>query len=356
MQTMNRRTFGITAAMGALALSMPMKVLAAAQKRYRLLLHTSYAGPVAFMLLAQDRGYLAKEGLEIDLAEGGGAAAIVPEVKSPAYDGGYGDMTALIEVIANSAPNRGPIAVYTTFNTVPFTIAVPVDSPIRTPKDLEGKTLTGHPKDAALLTFDMFAKATGIDASTVTSIQSPVAMGDQVVDAINGKVDGVFGFVNTIVASVGGKGIDGHKELRFLEYADYLPEMYGNTLFVTREFYEKDPDGVRGMVRAFNHALADTAQNPDTAIDALMKRRPDTLRAVNLHRLEGTMKVDMGNAEGARIGIGDMDDARLAKMIALVVASKNLPRTPSVREVFDHGFLPPEGEKIRTMPSFKTSI
>lgn len=347
MPIMNRRVFSAGLAAGLAAA--PMRASAQA-RRYKLLLNTSYSGPVSFFLLAEDRGYLRDEGLDISFAPGEGAAAIIPQVKAGSFDIGYGDITALIERIARSAPNQGPVAIYTTFNSVPFTIAVPAGSPIRSPKDFEGKTISGHPVDAALITFDMFARANGVDASKVKVVESPAPMGNQVAEMVKGKgADGVFGFVNTIIASVAPLGIDGRKELRFLNYADHLPDMYGNTLFVTRELYSSDPRALSGMVRAFNKALADTAKDPNVAIEALARRDSAIRRDVNLTRLVGTLKSEMAHPEGRTIGVGDMDDARLERLIALIVETKKLPRKPAVREVFDRSFLPPDQERIRSL-------
>jgi NitT/TauT family transport system substrate-binding protein len=44
-----------------------------------------------------------------------------------------------------------------------------------------------------------------------------------------------------------------------------------------------------------------------------------------------------------------MDDARLERLIRLIVQAKKLPRLPALREVFDRSFLPPDGERIRTL-------
>lgn len=344
---MNRRDFSAGVAAGAAA--MPIGAVAQT-KRYRLLLNTSLSGPVSFFLLAQDRGYLREQGLDIAFSPGEGAAAIIPKVKAGSFDIGYGDISALIERIARSAPNQGPVAIWTTFNSVPFTIAVPAGSPIRSPRDLEGKTISGHPVDAALITFDMFARANGVDAGKVKLVESPAAMGSQVADMLKGRgAQGVFGFVNTIIASVAPLGIDGRKQLRFLNYADHLPDMYGNTLFVTRELYRANPRALSGMVRAFNKALADTVEDPDIAIEALAKRDPSIRRDVNLTRLIGTLKGEMAHPEGRRLGIGDMDSARLGRLIAMIVETKKLPRTPSLREVFDRSFLPPDQERIRSL-------
>jgi NitT/TauT family transport system substrate-binding protein len=57
----------------------------------------------------------------------------------------------------------------------------------------------------------------------------------------------------------------------------------------------------------------------------------------------------MAHPEGARIGIGDMDDQRLARLITQIVQTKRLPRTPSVREVFDRSFLPPLEQRVRSL-------
>lgn len=322
----------------------------AQEVKLELLLNTSFSGPVSFFMLAEDRGYLMEEGLSVEFSPGGGAAVVVPQMQHGRFDAGYGDISALIERIANGPKNEGPVAVYTTFNAVPFTIAVDANGPIREPKDLEGKVIGGHAQDAALITFDLFAQATGVDASKVRVEKKYSGMGSQVDDMLRGRGnDGVFGFVNTIVASVASYGIDASKEIRFIEYADYLPDMYGNTLFVTRELYRNNPDAVGGLVRAFNRGLRDTVANPNDAIKALERRIGTNRSAVNYQRLVGTLELEMGHPEGADIGIGNMDDARLARLINLIVATKNLPRTPDISEVFDRRFLPDDAELIKSL-------
>ncbi|MGL4324387.1 MAG: ABC transporter substrate-binding protein [Beijerinckiaceae bacterium] len=342
----SRRQFGAAAGAGFL---LPGGHILAQEKSLRLLLNTSLSGPVAFFLLAEDKGYLRAAGLSVNFSPGGGAAVVVPHVRHGTYDAGYGDISALIERIARGPKNEGPVAVYTTFNTVPFTIAVPAKSALRKPQDFEGKTIIGHPIDAALVTFDMLAGATGTDMSKVKIERAASSMGGQVQDMLAGRgADGVFGFVNTIIASVTPLGIAA-SDLHFIHYADFLPDMYGNTLFVTRELFNSDQKAVGGMVRAFNRALADTVADPAVAIDALVRRSPSISRTVNHVRLNGTLRSEMAHPEGARIGIGDMDDGRLKRLIDLIVRTKGLPRTPDLREVFVRDFLPPSGERIRSL-------
>ena len=63
--------------------------------RYRVLLNSGISGPQAFMMLAQDRGYLREAGVDVEFVAGDGAAAVVPRVLPEGFDFGYGDITAL---------------------------------------------------------------------------------------------------------------------------------------------------------------------------------------------------------------------------------------------------------------------
>lgn len=320
-----------------------------AEGTLRVLLNTSLSGPLAFFLLAQERGYLRDAGLDVQFFGGPGAAAMVPMVRDGTYEVGYGDISALIERIARGARDEGPVAVFTTFNVVPFTIAVDANGPVKTPQDLLGRRIVGHGSDAALLTFDMYARAAGIDAAKVQVDGSMGGMGQAVADMLRGNgTAGVFGFVNTIIAAARPLGVGPHA-LRFLNWSDVLPDMYGNTLFVTRQVYRGDPQTLHGLVQAVNRGLVDTVRAPEAAIDALLRQAPGSDRAVNLRRLAGTLEMEMAHPEGARIGVGDMDDQRLARLIAQIVQVKGLPRTPGVREVFDRSFLPPLAQRVRNL-------
>lgn len=351
MHSLTRRRWS---ALSLAALAVPLVPCAMAQasteRRLRLLLNTGLSGPVAFFLLAGEEPALRAAGLDLELGGGPGAASMVPLVREGGWEAGYGDINALVERIARSAPDTAPVAVWTGFNVVPFTIAVAADGPIRSPRDLEGRHITGHAGDAALVTFDLYARAAGIDAGKVRVDPSMGSMGQATADMLRGTgADGVFGFVNTIIASATPHGVDGQRALRFLNWSHHLPDFYGNTLFVTRELLRRDPDAVRRLVLAVNQGLARTVRSPDAAIDALLRSAPGSDRAINLRRLQGTLAIEMAHPEGARIGIGDMDDDRLARAIAQIVAVKRLPRTPSVREVFDRSFLPPLAQRVRSL-------
>ena len=114
-----------------------------------MVLNWKYQGPQGMFFLADDRGYFKREGIEVQFDQGNGSGAAVPLVANGTYDMGFGDINALVELAAKK-PDEAPVAVYVMFNQPPFTVAVKADGPIRTPKDLQGRTLGGAANDGAL--------------------------------------------------------------------------------------------------------------------------------------------------------------------------------------------------------------
>ncbi len=139
---------------------------ASAETNLKMVLNWKYQGPQGWFFLADDRGYFKAAGLNVTMDQGNGSGAPIPLVASGTYDVGFGDINALIEFAAKK-PDEAPIAVYVMYNRPPFTIAVRADSDIKTPKDLEGKTLGGAAGDGALKLFPAFCKIAKIDCTKI---------------------------------------------------------------------------------------------------------------------------------------------------------------------------------------------
>ncbi|WPB57153.1 ABC transporter substrate-binding protein [Xylophilus sp. GOD-11R] len=318
-------------------------VTAMAQTKIKFVLNWKYQGPQAWFFLAQDKGYFKTEGLDVEFDQGEGSAAPIAKVASGAYTAGFGDINALIGLVAKR-PGDAPVAVDMLYNTPPFTIVVKQDSPIKTPKDLEGKTIGGPANDGALKLFPAFAKLAKVDASKVNLTNMAPNLREQML--MRGQVDAVFGYVNTIRFSAKLAGIDPDKQLRFINYGDYGLDLYSNAIVFSRSFIKENPAAVKGFLKALNRAVGDVIANPEAAMDYVMKREPLLNRAVEKERLLATVQAEMSHPEVARIGFGDVDDARLQRSIALVVESDQLPRTPTVGEVFDRSFLPVRADRL----------
>ncbi len=343
LHNISRRAFLGTSALLAAGVRSPVTP----PRRYRLLLNSSVSGPQAYMMLADDRGYLAAADVAIDFVGGDGAAAIVPRIVAEGFDFGYGDFGALIHLAAHN-PAAAPVAVYMAFNQTPLTIAVAAGGPVRSLRDLEGRVVLGHPIDAALVMFPALALAAGLDASRVTIERSPASMRSLNERMLKGEVAGVFGFVNTILAVMAPAGIT-RSAFRFLEFRDHLPDLCGNVLMVRKSLLRENPADVRAVVRAFNRGLADTVTDIDGAIDAIAKREPSIRREVDRARLAGTMQLEMNHRDVSHFGVGDVDEARIARSIQAITSSAAYKYHPRVRDVFTRSALPPRVERVRML-------
>ena len=313
-----------------------------AQTKIKMVLNWKYQGPQAWFFVAQDKGYFKAEGLDVQIDQGEGSSAPIAKVASGAYDAGFGDINALIDFAAKR-PAEAPVGVYMLYNTPPFTIAVKKDSPIRTPKDFEGKTIGGPANDGALKLFPAFAKAAKLDASKIAFSNMAPNLREQML--IRGQVDGVFGYINTIYFSAKLVGLDPEKDLRFINYGDYGLDLYSNTILFSRNFVRDNPKAVQGFLKALNRAIVDTVATPELAMDSLMKREPLLKRDVEKERLMATLKEEMSHPEIAKIGLGDVDSVRLKRSIGIVVDANQLTRTPLPEEVFNRSFLPARAER-----------
>jgi NitT/TauT family transport system substrate-binding protein len=164
-----------------------------------------------------------------------------------------------------------------------------------------------------------------------------------------GQVEGVFGYVNTIRFSSKLIGVDPDKELRFIRYGDYGMDLYSNAIIASKKLVKDNPDAVKGFLRAINKSIKDAIKDPDAAIAAVQKREPLIKPVIERERFDATIANEMNHDEIAKIGFGDVDDARLSKSIDIIVKAKELPRTPALTEVFDRSFLPAKDDRLTVM-------
>ena len=332
--TTRRCSLAFVAAIG-IAVPLAAAAPASAQTKLKMVLNWKYQGPQGWFFLADDRGYFKAAGLDVTMDQGNGSGAPIPLVANGTYDVGFGDINALIEFAAKK-PDEAPIAVYVMYNRPPFTIAVRADSPIKTPKDLEGKTLGGAAGDGALKLFPAFCKITKIDCTKVNITNMQPNLREQML--MQGQVDGVFGYVNTIRFSAKLMGVDPEKQIRFINYGDYGMDLYSNAIIVSKKLVKDNPAAVRGLLAAINHGLEDALKDPDAAVAAVAKREPLIKIEVERERLDATLKDEMNHPEIAKIGVGNVDTARLKRSIDILVEADDLPRTPSVSEIFTPDF------------------
>ena len=335
---MNRRHL-IVAGLGGLA----APALSQSRTRLRLTLNWRYQGPQGMFFLAEERGYFREAGVDVVLDQGEGSAASITKVATGAYDLGFGDINAAVAFAATQSA-EAPVGIMMLYNRPPFCIAVRADGPIRTPKDLEGRTIGGPANDGALQLFPAFARLAGVNAARVNITNMQPQLREQLL--MRGQVDGIFGFVNTIRFSAQLIGINPDTAYRWFLYGDHGMDLYSNAIVARRALVRDNPAALSGFVRALNRGVVDMLRDPDAAVAAVRRRDSLVDSAVERARLVATVRDEMSHPEIERIGLGDIVEERFARGVGILVEAQNLPRRPAVEEVFDRRFLPPMSERI----------
>jgi NitT/TauT family transport system substrate-binding protein len=330
------------AAVAAAALLASIVGAAAQPTKVRFTLDWKLQGIHAWYHWAKDKGYFAAEGLDVVIDQGEGAAATVTRIMSGAYDAGFGDINAGIQAAAER-PDDAPVMVYMIYSKAPFALLVKSDSPVRTVKDLAGRKIGGPAGSAALKLIPALAKQNGLDPGKVQFTNMAPNLQEQML--IRGQVDVSAIFTATSYMNIVALKLDPDKDFRWISYADAGLDLYSNGVMVSPKFAREKPDAVKGLVRAINRALKECVTAPDDAIAVLTKAEPLINKDIEKRRLTYVYDTLVATPEAARLGIGDVDDARLGRAIAIIAESYELAKPPKPGRVFDRAFLPPAAER-----------
>ena len=301
-----------------------------------------FQGIHAWYYVAKEKGYFKDEGIDITIDQGEGSAATITRIMSGAYDAGFGDINAIIQQAANK-PGEQPVMVYQIYNRPPFVIVTKANGPIKTIKDLEGKKLGGPAGSATLRLWPSFAKINKLDVSKVSMLNMAPNLQEQML--IQDQIEGTLVFNVTSYINLLQQRQDPDKDFRWFNYGEYGLDLYSNGVMVSQKLLKENPRAVGGLVRAINKAIKEVIANPDAGVATLKAVEPLINGDIEKKRITYAVNNLMNAPEAADLGVGDLNDGRLARSIAVIAEAYELKRVPEPAEIFNRSFLPQKADR-----------
>jgi NitT/TauT family transport system substrate-binding protein len=336
------------AAVAALGLAVSSGA-ASAQQTVKFTFDWAWQGPNAFGLVAQKKGYFKEEGLTVELNRGFGAGRVPIDLAAGTYQIGAGDLPTAIRFM-HEKPEAGVIAIAVLFDASPLAAIVDANGPIKTPKDLEGRTLAAPDFDGGRQMFPAFAKAAGFDASKVKFNSVKPELREPML--AQGQADGITGFITSSVLSLKAIGFP-ESRMRIFRYREAGLPFVSNSIMTTRKFAAENPKAVQGFVRAMLRGMQDTIKDPDMAIQLLKEHEPLTDVAIEKERLMLAINELVVTQNTRANGMSALDPARLAENIRLVKTTFGLTADLKPADVYTEAFLP--APEFRAVPAVRTN-
>jgi NitT/TauT family transport system substrate-binding protein len=337
---LSRRRFLKTSAVAAGTVALPLgsfRARAAALKPVSMTLDWLYQGANVGFMLAREKGYFQEAGLDVSLSPGKGSVTTAQLVASKATQIGFADGFVVGSGVAKGMSIK---TVGSIFRRDPAAIMVLEESAIKTPKDLEGRTVAMTAGSAQFQQWPAFAKGAGIDTSKITMVNiDPAGVGPAL---ISGKVDAIGGYVASYVPSI---EIKGKKKVRLFWFSDSGVTVVSNGMIVHMDTLKNDPGLVRAIVPAAIKGFIYGRQHPEEAVAVVSKYMSTANPAISKLELEYSWKTWVTpNTKGKPLGWGSDSDWATTIQVLKQYGGVSAPLVTS--QLYTNEFVPSGSEYV----------
>jgi ABC-type nitrate/sulfonate/bicarbonate transport system substrate-binding protein len=314
---MRRRDFlGYSSSLAASAAGVllgPRRARAQGLTKVRFTLSWVAEGSSLPLFVARNKGYWKTRGLDVDISRGYGSSASTVALASDKFDFAYAITSVMILQVGKGLPLQS-IGQLTYRNTMG--VCVLADSPIKSPKDLEGKTVGITPSSGEVPFIPVYAKNAGVDYSKIKFVSMNLdvryrALMEKQIDAMT----------DTGISAIPPLVSQGFP-VRFMLFSDHGMDMYASSLMTTPKMVKEKPEVCQAFVDGVLDAVAYTLLNPAEALDIFIKEVPE---AALTSKGRDSVRLGMGifnwsalSEDARKNGLGWTDPKMIALMNDLV--------------------------------------
>jgi NitT/TauT family transport system substrate-binding protein len=215
------------------------------------------------LYMAQEEGLYAKEKLSVRMGEGAGAQAALGALLQ-----GQEDIVILPGIFALTAISKGmPVKIVALYHPkTPIGIISFPDKPVKTPKDLEGKSIAHSIGETGTSYLDVFCKINHVDCTKVNKVQ--VNAQSRMPQFLQRQVDLVSVYANNDLPLIEAQTKQKYVVLDMTQYGFAVP---GLAAVTSDALIASKPDVLKRWLKATAQGVADTKKNNDEATKAIIK-------------------------------------------------------------------------------------
>lgn len=282
---------------------------------------------------AKDKGYFAEEGVDINLVRGFGGGDAAKRLIGGTLDIAALDTSNLITLRAKGETFKS-IGMW--FDRPPFAIVTLGNSPIKSLKDLEGRSIGTPSADSSWMTFPVVAKMNGIDLGKIKHIEVSPAVRDS--GLLAGNYDASTNYVTSLPLVFRAAAKQG-KKIRYFLFAKHGLDIYAQGLVTSEKNLRERPNTIRGFLKAAMRGAAYAMEHPEEATDILLKNVPAADRETNRQTWDLTIDLWL-TPDAERLGIGWMTEEKWARTRDIMTKAMNLSAQLPTKDLYTNEFLP----------------
>lgn len=213
--------------------------------------------------LGRERGYFAKEGIDLDIQEGRGSGPTVQAVAAGTVTFGYADFSTIVKAAAQGAP---VVTIGVLLQKSPMAVIGLAERNVKKPDDLRGKIVAITPGDSLSQIWPLFLKKTGLKESDVKIVSGDIQTKLNAV--INGQADFMLGYLMDQSMRIENAT---KKPTTVIPFSDYGVNLIATSMLASKDTLASKPDLVRRFMAAATRSVQDAEKDPAAAVDAMLK-------------------------------------------------------------------------------------
>jgi NitT/TauT family transport system substrate-binding protein len=282
--------------------------------------------------VASEKGWYRDEGIDIEIMRGYGPSGAAVD---------QGKATFGLAAVANAALVRskgGDVKIIGMILNDQITgFASLAETGIKTPKDMEGRTVATTVKSSAVLMLPIFAKVNGIDLNKIKIVYLD---GSVLVPALLKKEVELSSLFKTalwevLVSIARKKGI----KVSLLAFSDWGLDMYDTSIVAKEKLLKENPDLVKRFLRATYKGLNYSIAHSDEAIGILKKYHPEVNEEIGGMQLDTCLEL-LQSKEAKEKGLGWISEEKMRRTLSLTSKAYKMQFKFRSEDLYTNKFLP----------------